>query len=134
MLRRGLAMLLLQIPILLLLIGLNGVFAMAELALIAARRTRLQAEAVNGNRGAAAALRLLQDSGRFLSTVSIGISLIGVLVSTLGGDSFVEPLVGEIAMLPVLEPYARPLASSSRPNRRSCNWSCAWATAMSMRS
>lgn len=110
MLRRSLAMLFLQIPILLLLIGLNGVFAMAELALIAARRTRLQAEAVNGNRGAAAALRLLQDSGRFLSTVSIGISLIGVLVSTLGGDSFVEPLVGEIALMPILAPYARPLA------------------------
>jgi putative hemolysin len=101
---------LLQIPILLLLIVLNGVFAMAELALVAARRTRLQAEAANGNKGAEAALKLLQDSGRFLSTVSIGITLIGVLVSTLGGDSFVEPLAGEIAVMPGLAPYARPLA------------------------
>jgi len=101
---------LLQIPILLLLIVLNGVFAMAELALIGARRTRLQAEAANGNKGAEAALKLLHDSGRFLSTVSIGITLIGVLVSTVGGDSFVQPLVEEISLLPWLEPYAHPLA------------------------
>jgi putative hemolysin len=101
---------LLQIPILLLLIVLNGVFAMAELALIGARRTRLQAEAANGNKGAEAALKLLHDSGRFLSTVSIGITLIGVLVSTVGGDSFVQPLVEEISLLPWLEPYSHPLA------------------------
>jgi putative hemolysin len=100
----------LQIPILLLLIVLNGVFAMAELALIGARRTRLQAEAAQGNKGAVSALKLLQDSGRFLSTVSIGISLIGVLVSTIGGDSFVEPLAAELALLPGLSPWARPLA------------------------
>jgi putative hemolysin len=100
----------LQIPILLLLIVLNGVFAMAELALVGARRTRLQAEAANGNKGAEAALKLLQDSPRFLSTVSIGITLIGVLVSTIGGDSFVEPLSNEINAIPGLEPYARPLA------------------------
>src|SRR5271167_2829854 len=99
---------LLQIPILLLLIVLNGVFAMAELAMVGASRTRLQAEAANGNKGAEAALKLLQDSPRFLSTVSIGITLIGVLVSTIGGDSFVEPLSNQINAIPGLEPYARP--------------------------
>jgi putative hemolysin len=103
----------LQIPILLLLIVLNGIFAMAELALIGARRTRLQAEAANGNKGAEAALKLLHDSNRFLSTISIGITAIGVLVSTVGGDSFVEPLATEFAMLPTLAPYARPLAIGS---------------------
>jgi putative hemolysin len=104
---------LLQIPILLLLIVLNGVFAMAELALIGARRTRLQAESAKGNKGAEAALNLLQDPGRFLSTVSIGISLIGVLVSTIGGDSFVEPLVREFTSLPGVSPYAHSLAIGS---------------------
>ncbi|MEI9987357.1 MAG: CNNM domain-containing protein [Aliidongia sp.] len=83
---------------------------MAELALIGARRTRLQAECANGNKGAEAALKLLHDSGRFLSTVSIGITLVGVLVSTVGGDSFVGPLGEEIASVPGLEPYAHPLA------------------------
>jgi putative hemolysin len=101
---------LLQISILLLLVVLNGVFAMAELALIGARRTRLQAEAANGNKGAQAALRLLHESGRFLSTVSIGISLIGVIVSTVGGDSFVEPLVNQFSRVPAIEPYAHTLA------------------------
>jgi putative hemolysin len=101
---------LLQIPILLLLIVLNGVFAMAELALVGARRTRLQAESAAGNKGADAALKLLQDSGRFLSTVSIGITLIGVLVSTIGGDSFVTPLAEEIDLIPGLAPYSHPLA------------------------
>jgi putative hemolysin len=101
---------LLQIPILLLLIVLNGVFAMAELALVGARRTRLQAQAAAGNKGAEAALKLLQDSGRFLSTVSIGITLIGVLVSTIGGDSFVTPLADEMDRIPGFEPYSHPLA------------------------
>ncbi|MGB8839579.1 MAG: hemolysin family protein [Aliidongia sp.] len=100
----------LQIPILLLLIVLNGIFAMAELALVGARRTRLQAEAANGNKGAEAALKLLHDAGRFLSTISIGITTISVLVSTVGGDSFVEPLAAQLATIPRLTPYARPLA------------------------
>jgi putative hemolysin len=101
---------LVKIPILLLLILLNGVFAMAELALIGARRTRLQAEAAEGNRGAGTALKLKLDSSRFLSTVSIGITLIGVLVSTIGGDSFVGPLVAEFEAVPPLAAYAHPLA------------------------
>jgi putative hemolysin len=101
---------LVKIPILFLLILLNGLFAMAELAVIGSRRTRLQAEAANGNKGAEAAVKLLGDSGRFLSTVSIWITLIGVIVSTVGGDSFVEPLVAEFTLMPALAPYAHPLA------------------------
>ncbi len=101
---------LLQIVILFVLILLNGVFAMAELALIGARRARLQTEADRGNKGAEAALALLRDSGRFLSTVSIGISLIAVIVSTIGGDSFVSPLDTAISFVPALQPYAHPLA------------------------
>jgi putative hemolysin len=99
-----------QIALLFLLILLNGLFAMAELALFGSRRTRLQAEAEAGNAGARAALALLADSGRFLSTVSIGITLIGVIVSTIGGDSFVEPLVQVLSQMPMLAPYAHPLA------------------------
>ena len=101
---------LIEILLLLFLVMLNGVFAMAELALVGARRTRLQAAANGGNRGAQAALTLLGQSGRFLSTVSIGITLIGVSVSTIGGDSFAIPLAGVLAEVPMLANYAHPLA------------------------
>ncbi len=101
---------LIEILLLLFLVMLNGVFAMAELALVGSRRTRLQASANGGNRGAQAALALLNQSGRFLSTVSIGITLIGVSVSTIGGDSFVIPLTAELERIPVLADYAHPLS------------------------
>ena len=101
---------LIEIILLLFLILLNGVFAMAELALVGARKTRLQASANAGNRGAVAALALLDKSGRFLSTVSIGITLIGVSVSTIGGDSFVIPLAAAIETIPVLVDYSHALA------------------------
>ena len=65
--------------ILLLLIAVNGLFAMAELAVVSSRRTRLEQLAEEGSRGARAALRLLDDPTRFLSAVQIGITLIGVL-------------------------------------------------------
>jgi putative hemolysin len=100
----------LQIAILFLLILLNGVFAMAELALIGARRARLQSEAARGNKGAQSALKLLEESGRFLSTVSIGISLIAVIVSTVGGDSFVEPVSELLSVVPALVHYSHALA------------------------
>jgi len=104
---------LLEIAILFLLVLLNGLFAMAELAVVGARRTRLQAEAADGSKGARAALKLQADSGRFLSTVSIAITLIGVLVSTVGGDSLVGPLYGLFGLVPALAPYAHVLAIGS---------------------
>ncbi len=99
-----------QLAFLFVLVMINGLFVMAELALVGARRTLLQAEAAAGNKGAAAALALLDDTPRLLSTASIGITLIGVIVSTVGGDSFVEPLATHLADLPLLTPYARPIA------------------------
>ena len=65
--------------IILALIALNGVFAMSELAIVSARSARLQAMADAGSNGAAAALRLGRDPGKFLSTVQIGITLIGII-------------------------------------------------------
>jgi putative hemolysin len=99
-----------KLPILLILILLNGLFAMAEMALVGARRTRLQAAAANGDHGAKAALALLEDTGRFLSTVSIGIIVISIIVSTIGGDSFVEPVEQELDLLPWLVPWAHGLS------------------------
>jgi putative hemolysin len=74
-----------KIVIILLLILLNGFFSMAEMAVISARKARLQQAANNGREGARIALELKQDAGRFLSTVQIGITAINVLASVLGG-------------------------------------------------
>ncbi len=74
------------------LILLNGVLAMSEIALVAARRPRLLARAARGQAGARAALRLAQDPNRFLSTVQIGITSIGLLNGIVGQSVFAAPL------------------------------------------
>ncbi|HWK43663.1 MAG TPA: hemolysin family protein [Stellaceae bacterium] len=100
----------LSILFLLLLIILNGVFAMAELALVAARRARLQTAAEDGSRGAATALKLLANTGRFLSSVSIGITLIGTMVSTISGATFVDAIAEQLTGLPYIHLYAHAVA------------------------
>jgi putative hemolysin len=84
--------------IILALIALNGVFAMSELAIVSARSAKLQAMADNGNSGADAALRLARDPGKFLSTVQIGITLIGIIAGAYSGSALGGP-VGERLML-----------------------------------
>ena len=73
-----------------LLILLNGFFSMAEMAVISARKARLQHAADNGREGARIALELKQDAGRFLSTVQIGITALNVLASVLGGATLAD--------------------------------------------
>lgn len=75
----------LEVTIILLLTLANGVFAMSELALVSSRRGRLQGLAEEGDAGAEAALRLIDEPSRFLSTVQIGITLVGVLAGAYGG-------------------------------------------------
>ncbi|MBL8670705.1 MAG: HlyC/CorC family transporter [Alphaproteobacteria bacterium] len=71
--------------VIILLAALNGVFAMSEMALVSSRRTRLEQMARDGSSGARAALRLLDEPSRFLSTVQIGITLIGIVNGAYGG-------------------------------------------------
>jgi putative hemolysin len=71
-----------DVVIILALIGLNGLFAMSELAIVSSRPARLQAMADAGSSGAATALELSKDPGKFLSTVQIGITLIGIIAGT----------------------------------------------------
>ncbi|MFA7617560.1 MAG: hemolysin family protein [Thiohalomonadaceae bacterium] len=92
------------------LILLNGFFAMAELAVISSRRARLQAMADEGSRGARAALGLLDNSGRFLSSVQIGITLVGILAGAYGGASLAEPLGAKLAAIPWLAAHAEAVA------------------------
>ncbi len=74
------------------LILLNGVFAMSEIALVTARRARLQALAEQGDSGATAALALNDEPTRFLSTIQVGITSIGILSGIVGEAAFAEPL------------------------------------------
>jgi len=76
---------LLELAIAFFLIALNGVFALSELAIVSARRPRLKAMAEQGRTGAGTALSLMEDSGRFLSTVQIGITLVGILAGAFSG-------------------------------------------------
>ncbi len=83
------------------LVALNGVFAMSELAVVSSRRPRLEAMARAGRRGARAALALSADPGRFLSTVQIGITLIGILAGAYSGASLGGPVAERLALLGV---------------------------------
>lgn len=87
--------------IILALVLLNGVFAMSELAIVSARRARLQALVKDGRAGAQTALDLAADPGRFLSTVQIGITLIGILAGAYSGASLGGPVGQRIALLGV---------------------------------
>jgi putative hemolysin len=78
--------------IILALIALNGVFAMSELAIVSARSARLQAKVDAGSSGAATALKLASDPGKFLSTVQIGITLIGIGTGAYSGASLGGPM------------------------------------------
>lgn len=89
----------LEILLLLLLIGANGLLAMSELAVVSSRPLRLESRAKNGDNGAGIALRLAQDPGKFLSTVQIGITLVGVLAGALSGATIGARLA---EMLPAL--------------------------------
>ncbi len=80
-----------DVVVILALIALNGVFAMSELAIVSSRRPRLQAAQKAGKGGASVALRLAEDPGKFLSTVQIGITLIGILAGAYSGASLGHP-------------------------------------------
>lgn len=81
-----------EIAILLALIVLNGVFAMSEIALVTARKARMQKLIDEGDRSAAAAVKLGEDPTRFLSTIQIGITSIGVLNGIVGEAALAQPL------------------------------------------
>ena len=86
---------------LLALIVLNGVFAMSELAIVSARTARLKMAAEGGSKAAAVALKLAAEPGKFLSTVQIGITLIGIIAGAVSGATLGEPVGERIAALGV---------------------------------
>ena len=99
-----------EIFIVLLLVLLNGFFAMSELAIVSARRARLKPLADAGHRGARKALELADDPTQFLSTVQIGITLVGVVAGAYSGATLSAPLARFLEQWPVLVEYAYPIA------------------------
>jgi putative hemolysin len=99
-----------SIGFLLFLILINGILAMTELAVLNAKTLRLQAAADLGNRGARQALILAANPSRFLSTVQVGITLIGILAGAYGERSLKAHVRGGLEAIELLQPYAEDLA------------------------
>ncbi len=95
-----------ELLIILFLILLNGVFSMSEIALISARKNRLETAAKKGNSNAKAALELANSPNEFLSTVQIGITLIGILTGIYSGDKITQDVQNFVAGFAPLKPYA----------------------------
>jgi putative hemolysin len=100
----------LDILVILLLIVANGLFSGAEIAIISARRHRLEQLAEKGRRSARVALRLADSPNQFLSTVQIGITLIGILSGAVGGATVARQLDAALEQLSVLAPYSEALS------------------------
>ena len=100
----------LEIGIILVLILLNGLLAGSEAGVVAARKARLREQADSGVPGARRALATVESPVRFLSTVQVGITLIGIFSGVYGGATIAEDLATLLAKSPTLQPIARPMA------------------------
>jgi putative hemolysin len=99
-----------EIIIILLLLVANGIFSGTELAMVSARRGRLQQKADDGDEGAKIAVALQDDPNRLLSTVQVGITLIGTLTGVFGGASIADSLAPQLTTIPYIGPYAETVA------------------------
>jgi len=99
-----------EIIVILGLLVVNGLLAMSEMAVVTARRNRLERRAEGGDRRARAAMELASDPTHFLSTVQVGITLVGTLAGAFGGATISEQLAARLAVLPGIGEYAEGLA------------------------
>lgn len=100
----------LEILVIIALIAVNGLLAMGELAVVSSRKSRLQAMARRQVRGAAAALALAEDPHRFLPTVQVGITLVGVLAGAFGGATLAERFGTALDAYSIIAPNGKPIA------------------------
>lgn len=98
-----------ELLIVLLLIVLNGAFAMSEMAIVSSRKVRLEQRAAAGDRRARIALDLANNPNELLSTIQIGITLIGIVNGAYGGATIAQSVSAAIAQVPGLAPYSGPL-------------------------
>lgn len=96
--------------IILLLLVLNGVFAMYEIALVSSSKARLETLAGKGNKSARSVLKQLKEPEKFLSTIQIGITLIGIVSGAFGGVAIADDVAPLFARIPGVEAYARDLS------------------------
>ncbi|MCK9590404.1 MAG: hemolysin family protein [Methanoregula sp.] len=101
---------LLEIIIILILIVLNGIFAMAEFAIVSVKKARLQQRAEEGDTRAAAALEIVNEPTQFLSTVQIGITLVGIFAGAFGGATIARELAAYLKEFPEIAPYSDPIS------------------------
>jgi putative hemolysin len=99
-----------EILIIFVLILLNGVFALSEIAVLSSRKARLQQRMNEGDKGAETALRLAENPNIFLSTTQVGITLIGVLAGAVGGATIADALALQFELIAFLQPYAHSVA------------------------
>ncbi|MFZ5818421.1 MAG: hemolysin family protein [Chloroflexota bacterium] len=99
-----------EIVIILILIALNGAFAMSEIAIVSSRKARLQQKVNEGDEKARVALELANNPSNLLSTVQVGITLVGILAGAVGGATIAEHLAAQMALIPMLAPYSETLS------------------------
>ena len=98
--------------IVLILIIINGFLSMSEMAIVSARKTKLETDAKNGNKKAKAALELADNPDNFFSTLQIGITLIGILTGLFSGEAFAADLAVYVEKITFLSPYAYALSKA----------------------
>ncbi|MBM4428564.1 MAG: HlyC/CorC family transporter [Chloroflexi bacterium] len=99
-----------EVLLILILVLTNGILSMSEAALVASRKARLQQQANEGNKKSVMALKLIADPNIFLSTVQIGITLIGVLSGAVGGITLSQTISTAIMNVPYIGPYSETIA------------------------
>ncbi|MBI2239309.1 MAG: HlyC/CorC family transporter [Magnetospirillum gryphiswaldense] len=99
-----------EIAVIAFLVLLNGAFAMSEMAIVSSRKARLAMRAAEGSKGAQAAMSLAENPGRFLSSVQIGITLVGILAGAYSGATLAVPFEAWLNRFPVLDPVAEVLS------------------------
>jgi putative hemolysin len=99
-----------EIVIILILLVLNGFFAMCEIALISSRKSRLAQEAKSGSKGASVALSLLKEPEKFLSTVQVGITLVSIIAGAYGAEAFAPYLEPYIARINAVQEYGNQIS------------------------
>ncbi len=99
-----------ELLIIISLVLLNGIFAMSELSLVSSKKFKLESAKKRGSSGAKSALELSENPTKFLSTVQIGITLIGILLGVYSGENLTNDVKDLLIQIPLIEPYAESLA------------------------
>lgn len=100
-----------ELLIIILLVLLNGVFAMSEMSLVSSRKFKLENAARKGSMSAKKAVELSENPTKFLSTVQIGITLIGILLGVYSGENLTNDFKNFLDQFTVIQPYSKPLAT-----------------------